>query len=403
MSPILLCSYGGVHIRAILPIWQRLNDLGINTVLLPLTSAILDIPHQHSSIHQLREFLCKDIQLEIDSIGEMMLDNEVHYKLPTLDSITYLGWSMHDLIKKVGNQKAKNLYLKYGRSCFAQESIAQDILRKLKPRAVITTNSPRLELALSLKAREFNIPSFVVNTDPLGTNNVDTLVRESEFSKIYVWGDFAKRNLISAGAASDNIYSFGLPHYDYLSFVSLDVIRKKIRAKLEINSSDNLGIWFTAQNSIGNIFPHEEFERVLMQSACNLNILIGTRAHPHHNYKPLAIDFSKFSLVESIAACDFIISTGSTVLIEALHLRKPIVFIDFGTKSNIKLPFHKTDLISNILQPLNADNSVSKKNIDKALVRLGTNISDPDKLPRVGRSTQMIVENIIRHLNDQSD
>lgn len=291
MRPILLCSYGGVHIRAILPIWQRLNDLGINTALLPLTTAILDIPDAHSSIYRLRDFLPKQIRPEIDSIGKSMLNGEAHSKLPPLDSKTYLGWSMYDLIKQVGNQAAKDLYLNQGRSCFKQELIAHEILTQLNPKAVITTNSPRLELALNLKARELNIPSFIVNTDPLGTNNIETLTKESEHSKIYVWGDFAKINLISAGAAAENIYSFGLPHYDYLSSISLDEPRKIVRDKLGIGRNENLGIWFTAQNSPGNVFPHEEFEKNWCRVLVNLIFRLEPEPTPTTNINHWQLTF----------------------------------------------------------------------------------------------------------------
>jgi hypothetical protein len=401
MRPILLCSYGGIHIRAILPIWQRLNKLGVKTALLPLTTAYLEIPAGEKDVLSLREFVPKKILSEVDSIGQSMFNPEEHLKLESLDTITYLGWSLYDLIKDVGARKARDLYLKNGRTCFIQKSLANEILTQINPKAIITTNSPRLELALNLKAKEFKIPSFIINTDPLGTNNLETIVDESCHSKIYLWSDFAKRNLTLAGARSNNLFTFGLPHYDYLSSLSFDKTRKNVREKMAIKANEILGIWFTSQNSPGNIFPHMEFESALIEAGNLLNITLGTRIHPHHNYKPLAANFSDLSLIESIAASDFIISTGSTVLIEALHLNKPIIFIDFGTKSNIKLPFHRTGLVSNILQPLNTDNSVSKKNILEALSKVGRSELNANDLPEIGDSTKTIVNHIIQNLNGQ--
>lgn len=399
---ILLATYGGVHVRAIKPIFDSLKSLGFTVIALPLTTASLSLPKSKNILH-LDDFIPPEKQARINYYGEKFVDTKSLIQLPIQDSIHYIGWSILDLVEKYGEIEALNKFKTNGRKCFEQTSIAQHILETLNPDAVITTNSPRLEFALNQVANNKGLPSFVINTDPLGTNNINTLVTQSFTSTIYTLSNVAKNNLVKHGAKANNILVTGLPHYDYLKLIDYKTERLNGRNKIGLINEEKIVTWFTAQKTAVDNFPHEIFEEFLqeLESICKFKLVV--RTHPSDTYKVRSLHANHLSLIESIAASDIILTVGSTIVVESLMLNKNIIFMDFGEKSNQRLPFHKTDYIHNIIKPINDDQSLNKEVIKNA-IKLALNSEKSTEhntnslTANLGMATTLISKDIIKKL-----
>ena len=136
---VLFVAYGGGHIRARIPVAQTLRAQGYEIVVFITTAAVCkanELPHfTYADLPQASD---EDVSVKAAFGQSFSISGQICLKKPEL-----IGHQLCDLVQQHGLGKANDLY---GRTAefFPINSMAS-CLAYLKPRILITTNSPRSE------------------------------------------------------------------------------------------------------------------------------------------------------------------------------------------------------------------------------------------------------------------
>lgn len=209
----LFVSYGGGHVRALLPVARRVRDLGIAQPLyLALTTAapivraagvptlgFADLVGEGDG-----EALRKGRELAA-ALAVQATDFE--------ESAAYLGLCYADLEQRMGRARAAELYAEYGRQAFLPLGVLERTLHKLKPHLVIATNSPRAEQAALQTARRLGVPSACL-VDLLGVFERDRLADPAYADVLCVLNDTVRDSLVRAGRPAADVRVTGNPAFD---------------------------------------------------------------------------------------------------------------------------------------------------------------------------------------------
>ena len=162
MKKIFITCYGGGHVNLInniLPLFENFE-----VYVLALTKAIEVIDYSKCkviSIEDIFNLYNESEKVEILSLGKEIITNDL--TLSTEDSQFYMGIGMFNLIKEYGVELANVKFSKFGRHCFLQKDSALKILDFFKPDIVISTTSPRFELAMIIEAKKRGLVNIQID------------------------------------------------------------------------------------------------------------------------------------------------------------------------------------------------------------------------------------------------
>ncbi|WP_157794325.1 hypothetical protein [Endozoicomonas ascidiicola] len=127
------------------------------------------------------------------------------------ESIAYLGLSYWDLVQKYGFEEAKTRYSQLRRHSFMPTLVMEKIFDIVSPHVVITTNSPRSELAAIRVANQRGIPSISL-VDLFGWKHFCPM----EAQHIVVQAEQTILNMISRGESFEHqkYHVLGNPSFD---------------------------------------------------------------------------------------------------------------------------------------------------------------------------------------------
>lgn len=350
MKPVLFVSYGGVHVNALLPVAKSMHDKGIPVLYLALTTARKIVEEASIPVLKLEKCIPEDIKEEVSRLGEILFKGLESQVTDKEQSIAYLGWSMYELILEYGEAAAWAQYDQNGRGVFFQKGAARHLLSMIQPAMLVTTNSPRMELAHTAAAAELKVPCIIVNTHPVFCDSVRNFKTQAETAMIYVLSDAVKSGLVEAGIPSGRIIVSGLPQYDYLTSFDSVMKRQEVRASMGVGDEDIVILVLTQPDSQQDIIENNRFPSArLFQSleectASSSRIKWFVRPHPSqkNDHFPNIAPMHR-SLPDMLAASDVVLSKGSTALIDAIILGKPIIYISHG-ESQKKIPPDKLKL-----------------------------------------------------------
>ena len=160
---ILAVTYGGGHARAVKPVCDELYRRKISVVVLALTtgeSIFQDAPYR---IIGFRHIIPDVISADVQRLGATLAsaegwDSAVGYA----ETVAYLGLNMYELIQRVGEEAAHDLFRRHSRRAFNPEATMKRLLNQINPRIVLTTTSPRSEKAALFAAAKLDIPSVMI-------------------------------------------------------------------------------------------------------------------------------------------------------------------------------------------------------------------------------------------------
>jgi len=212
---ILFVTYGGGHVRMVLPVAKALQDAGHSVSIFALTTAIE--PTQKSglpwfSYASLPQAKSHDVQSHGNRLTEgFPKDGPV----PFVETVAYHGINYCNMEKEYGAQEAAIRYEKDGRAQFYPIHTMKEILTELRPKVVVATNSPRSEMAAIRAANMLDIPSLCM-VDLFALQEQAWIKDPNYATEICVINTEVRDMLISKGRPAEDIIITGNPAFDEL-------------------------------------------------------------------------------------------------------------------------------------------------------------------------------------------
>ncbi|WP_252179569.1 CDP-glycerol glycerophosphotransferase family protein [Endozoicomonas sp. 4G] len=370
MKNILFVSYGGGHVQGLLPVYEKLFlEKGFNCNFLALTTAYQQVKNKNLPCIGFKDLVVEnDYALEV---GKKLIGVEHNHSMVSYEeSIAYMGLSYCDLLEKVGKNKAKELYAKYGRQAFYPLNTLRKLLEKEAPDLVITTNSPRAERAAVDAAKDLGIPSLCL-VDLFALQEISWIGQPGFANKVCVISEYIKEKMLAAGRKPGEIVVTGNPAFDELSKYQNPECVRLFREKKGWSLEDKIVLW--ASNVEPEMHPYtsqkgdallplkvEEMLKKMVDADPSIKLVI--RPHPNDSRLPftdsdrIELSSQKDDLNQLLTAVDCVVVLASTVGMQAALLRKPLV--------NIKL-------------------SIFSKNAPYDEMRLSTGVDDLNDLNEV--------------------
>lgn len=387
---ILFVSYGGGHIEIIKEIIKEFyNDKTYEVHLLPLTSAIPTInefqkKYSQVVIHSLENLLpiFGDSVSKILEYGELIFNENFNPNLGISENETkiYLGISLYDLVKEYGERLALEKYNIQKRQAFLPSISLKTILKYINPDLVFTTNSPRMEYAALLAARELNIETYQI-LDLFGEGYPSPIA-----DNVLVLNENVK-NKIQKLYELKYVYVVGQPIFDKTLDEVNDVEKDDVLLKNNLSFDKKILLFsptkYILRNEnnkvIGfgdNDVVNEPVFKILDNLIINHNLQIILRPHPVsdtiENYikyiKPGYYYFenNELNLYESIAISDYCLTHISTLAIQFMVCNKKVFTYNIpnneyliGEYKNTPFIYSETftDLNKNLLKYINGNHN----------------------------------------------
>ncbi|MFY0683210.1 MAG: CDP-glycerol glycerophosphotransferase family protein [Balneola sp.] len=342
---LLFVAYGGGHMKLLHQIAKELIlKPGIEIKIIALTTAYLDVKEFYNSEILKRpmdyKMLFEDELEYIKLYGEKLLaeNHNSSSGLSEENSLFYLGMSFYDLVVKYGEDEAFRIYNEKKRHAFLPVRSMKRIIDDEAPDLVITTTSPKCELASLLASKDLGIPTMQI-IDLFGDNFPIPFA-----DHIVVLNEAVKQKLESRVGENSKVHALGQPVFDYTISMVEKVDRGTIRNKLSIRSETPVILFSPSRYLIYN--EDKSVARELDHSSVNepvFNIFKRLRqkydfrviVRPHPNDKADKFsdyidgeDFIKLykdkelSLYEAISVSDLVVAFNSTIMIESTLCEK---------------------------------------------------------------------------------
>jgi hypothetical protein len=336
----LFVSYGGGHLRALLPVARRVQELGIAApVYLALTTAAPVAAKAGLRCLRFADLLRSSDEYAI-SMGEQLFGRLDVQAADRSESVAYLGLSYAELEVQLGKQAAADLYQRFGRQAFLPVETLKRAIRQCGASLVVTTNSPRAERAAVHAARALGVPSVCV-VDLGGIEERDILADPAYADALCVLNDGVRSNLVSAGRPPATVWVTGNPAFDTVN----DPAMKSAGAACRQQAGwERLHVCLFAsspepQHSPGiagtgdPAFPRKIEDALIDQVRSNPSLALWVRRHPSEPaaaaiaraaHPRVRVSDGDMPLHAAIHASDEVIVTVSTVGIEAALAGKPV-------------------------------------------------------------------------------
>ena len=224
----LFVCYGGGHVRALLPVAERVRALGMaEPLMLALTTAAPIARARGVPTLGFRDLLEPGDHLAL-AIGERLADQLTVQAAERDESVAYLGLSYTDLEQRHGAAEAAERYARYGRLAFLPLTVLERALRRVQPALVLATNSPRAEQAAIESARALGIPSLCL-LDLFGIWERERLVRADYADALCVLNEAVRAAFIAAGRPPEQVFATGNPAFDGLRDPTLPALGAGLR------------------------------------------------------------------------------------------------------------------------------------------------------------------------------
>ena len=336
----LLASYGGGHVQIISALAKAMIARGDKPQIIGFTTAYSELCKENLHALTVSSLLDEAEDSEWLALADKFTSGVSHPKVSAEDTRAYFAIGLKDLSAKTSKAEAIELVKQKGRQAFEPVETMRRYLRKTKLDFVVTTTSPRFELALLKAARLEGIPHLAIGDL--------FLVKESEYmadplyaEHIAVLSDAVADNLVRRGVPQTSLHVTGNPAFDNLAVIMQDTDRRH-SLRHWLGMTNKRVILFPAPSAkisaIGR--PFADIMKIVRQleafCADNTDYAFIIRQHPNapltlpelqHGYLD---DGSFMTAEEAILTADIICVESSTMGLQAALTGKPVFTINFA-------------------------------------------------------------------------
>lgn len=328
---VLFVTYGGGHVSMVLPVMQAMAQFEVaHGIVLALTSAANATRNAGVPTYQFKDFI-EQGDAQALAWGEKLATTlDPGGNVDSLETRAYMGLSFQDLVQAHGLAQAEAMYAQYGRHCFLPVPTLRRIIQKLKPDAVVITNSPRAERAAGIAARELGIPSLCINS-MFAIDEIAWLKHPDYCDVLCVLNEGVRLRFLASGRRPDQVVVTGNPAFDALAQETFKSAGAALRSRLPSNTRQVL-LWAsqpeyvshpTAPGMTGDpLLPRRILDQMLAwaQAAPERHLLI--RPHPNERIQDpqllcaTMVPPSFCEVAVALHACDAVATITSTVALE---------------------------------------------------------------------------------------
>jgi len=336
----LFVSYGGGHVKALLPVARRVQAGGLaRPVYLALTTAADPVRAAGIPVLGFRD-LWADGDERARAHGERLAAQLQVAAADPEESIAYLGLSYADLEDRLGADGAADAYAQYGRQAFLPLGILRRAMLRLRPALVVATNSPRAERAAIETARALGVPSACL-VDLFGTWERERLARPDYADAICVLNEEVRASLVAAGRPATDVHVTGNPAFDGVNAPRMQALGRRLRAEA---GWDGLHVCLYASSPEPRRYPGiagtgdprlpRRIEETLVRAVRgDPRLALWVRHHPSEpppreiaalGHPRIRASSADMPLHACLHASDEVLVTGSTVGVEAALAGKAV-------------------------------------------------------------------------------
>lgn len=392
MKKIFMICYGGGHASIIKEVYKELSKhKEFEITILALTMAKYIFDNEHIPYKTINEYFDLKTEKEIYNLGkEFCKKNNIDTRIGKEETYLYHGYPLKELENNYSKNKIYDGFNKFGRVIFLPINKMENILQKVNPDLVITTNSPRYEKATLIAAKNLNIKTLSIE-DLFGVSGIGVFRNLSKelikffnnnmYENIYgdclcISCDFALKNLDKEKIK--NILISGNPNFDKCLEKFNNLKEEKKFDKNEIT------LCYLTQNYDNKIIILKELEKIVTENR-HINLIV--KIHPNEKieeYLKLVnnnkIIITNQNLYENILKSDIIINVNSTSSLEAAILDKIVI----GQKNDY-IPYNKMEIGVEFESPKELENIIKNVIENKELrkkLKLGRDKFRPKQLSR---------------------
>ena len=158
-------------------------------------------------------------------------------------------------------------------------------------------------------------------------------------SKMFVWGNISKNLLIKLGWPESKIITFGHLYYNHLEHID-NLLQTPPYSKFNLDSSKKIILFTTTEMQSKYEFPGYIYDtklwKYLLETFSNLDdFIVILKPHPHEildeyeqilkSFKPNNFFIIQGNLHELLSVSNLVVSNYSTVILDALTMKKPVI------------------------------------------------------------------------------
>ena len=277
---------------------------------------------------------------KIRGYGDKYLEDNYHKNgnVSEEETINYIGLSFFDLVTNYGINGAEKIYKKKGRRAFEPLNAAKKIISFESPDLLISTSSPRFEIASIRAAKQLGIPSLQI----LDVFENKYNLKEADY--VGCSNDQTKKILEKNNMTNSNIRAVGQPSIEntvkLIESIDCRTLYKKIQINpekptilvatqklMEFSNDVSMGRYIDKESVYLKLF--DEIAEAKKHDDFNVLLRIHPASESKESYSRILekypfIIFSNevLDVQQSIALCDLLITHSSTVAIEAACAKK---------------------------------------------------------------------------------
>lgn len=336
----LIMTYGAGHAQISAALGKAFIEQGIEPYIVGLTTARKFIAEQGLQVKSVLDLIKPEEDAPYIAAVEAYVSRDNHPNITAEETQAYLALGLHSLALEHGFEAALEIFAREGRKCFEPVQIMQRYLRDVEPDLVITTTSPRFELALLKAAKILKINSLSVSDFFLQSNEKSWILGGVYADHLTVIHQSLADTLRAEGLKNTKIHVTGNPAFDSLAPKPTDQARREELRTLHNLTGKTVVLWPAAASThtynglrLTTLQEVSDALEPLCQDRGDLTYIL--RPHPNFPVElpPTAqhgiLDHGLLSVDDAILVSDIVLTEVSTVGLQSCLKNKPVICVGF--------------------------------------------------------------------------
>lgn len=357
-APIVFVSYGAGHAAALAPVAMSLAAEGLPVVCIGLTTASTVFLRYGIEVVRMQDLVGFAAHYKAAARLGKRLRGAVqgHGAIDALETDVYMGVGFLALVRQLGLRQARVDFARRGRQGFCPTEFFAEVWRHCSPGVVVATSAPRSERAALEAARGCGIARMCV-VDLFAPYEVQWCAATGFADVICVLTEEVAQHFRAHGVPAAALKATGNPSFDRLATVDQVRLRHTFRARRGL-AADVKVLGLISQEELlkhpfnalqGDPSLPARLDAAIAGYFGGGAVHVVIRFHPNEtrekrDFGPqVSYSAASENLDELLCGVDCVLTSGSTVGLEAAMLGKPVVQF-LGSMFSADLPLASMEL-----------------------------------------------------------